>query len=362
MRVMEPNPPDSRRIMSTTSMVDIERFVLESVEEHPRDLVTFVAEAYGLTRQGVHRHIKKLVSRGLLTATGRTRARVYELQDLVDHRFTLAVEPRLEEDRVWREAVLPLLLPLSDNSSRISQYGFTEMLNNAKNHSEGTEIVVQIKRSAIDLEMWIHDDGIGVFRKIQRDLGLDDERHAILELAKGKLTTQPERHSGEGIFFTSRAFDHFYLSSQNLALLHEADTDDWLLDSTDSGPGTFVSMEISVDSDRSLKSIFDRFTGGEEEFGFSRTVVPVRLAQYGEENLVSRSQARRLLARFDRFRAVVLDFDGVQTIGQAFADEIFRVFTREHPEINLVRVRANSEVESMILRALSRSKEIQPTS
>lgn len=345
--------------MSTTPVVTRKRFILESVAEHPRDLVTFVAEAFGLSRQGAYRHVRKLVEEGLVTATGQTRARVYELRKIVDHRFTLAVDPQLEEDRVWRDAVLPMVLPLSENSTRIAQYGFTEMLNNAKNHSEGTEIVVTVQRSAIDLEMSILDDGVGIFRKIRRDLGLDDERHAILELAKGKLTTQPERHSGEGIFFTSRAFDQFILTSHTLALLHEADTADWLLEDTDFSPGTFVGMEIGVDSHRSLKSIFDRFASGEEEYGFTRTVVPVRLAQYGEENLVSRSQARRLLARFDRFREVVLDFDGVDTIGQAFADETFRVFAREHPEIHLARTRANSEVESMILRSLSRSHEIQ---
>ena len=53
------------------------------------------------------------------------------------------------------------------------------------------------------------------------------------------------------------------------------------------------------------------------------------------------------------FKTVVFDFDGVDTIGQAFADEIFRVFAKEHPEINLFHLKANKEVEQMIQRVQS---------
>ena len=73
------------------------------------------------------------------------------------------------------------------------------------------------------------------------------------------------------------------------------------------------------------------------------------LAQYGKEHLVSRSQARRVLTRFDQFREVFLDFRGVEFIGQAFADEIFRVFRLQHPDINITWMGAEKEVERMIL-------------
>ena len=59
----------------------------------------------------------------------------------------------------------------------------------------------------------------------------------------------------------------------------------------------------------------------------------MKLARYGNENLISRSQAKRLLARLEKFKIVMLDFEDVATIGRAFADEIFRVFTNNHPEI-----------------------------
>jgi hypothetical protein len=54
------------------------------------------------------------------------------------------------------------------------------------------------------------------------------------------------------------------------------------------------------------------------------------------------------LAGFDRFAEVILDFEGVPTIGQAFADEVFRVFRNQHPDVTLRYVRANDSVRRMI--------------
>jgi anti-sigma regulatory factor (Ser/Thr protein kinase) len=68
--------------------------------------------------------------------------------------------------------------------------------------------------------MVIWDHGIGIFNKIKNMLGLLDERHAVLELTKGKLTTDPRGHTGEGIFFTSRMFDTFYILSGEVFLSH----------------------------------------------------------------------------------------------------------------------------------------------
>jgi hypothetical protein len=74
-------------------------------------------------------------------------------------------------------------------------------------------------------------------------------------------------------------------------------------------------------------------------------------AQYGNDKLISRSQARRVVARVDLFKVVVFNFTSVPTIGQAFADEIFRVFAQQHPEIEIYASHANSEIKRMIERA-----------
>ncbi len=59
------------------------------------------------------------------------------------------------------------------------------------------------------------------------------------------------------------------------------------------------------------------------------------------------------MARCDRFKAATLDFEGIETIGHAFAGEVFRVFRKRHADVELQQVNANIEVERMVSRALS---------
>jgi len=77
----------------------------------------------------------------------------------------------------------------------------------------------------------------------------------------------------------------------------------------------------------------------------------MKMACYSDEQLISRSQAKRLIARFDRFKTVFLDFDGIQEIGQAFADELFRVYAEEHPAVKLIPQNMTDQIERMWLRA-----------
>jgi len=234
----------------------------------------------------------------------------------------------------------------------IWHHGVTEMFNNALDHSGGKHITVLVQKSAAITEMRIMDDGVGIFKKIQAALNLIDERHSVLELAKGKFTTDPKNHSGEGIFFTSRMFDSFDILSGGVYFSHQfGGPSDWILERDKPSHGTTVWMKLNNHTSRTTKKIFDQFTSGDEDFTFSKTIVPVKLAKYGDDNLISRSQAKRLLARIELFKTVILDFTEVPTIGQAFADEIFRVFATDHPGIELISSHANSEVKKMIDRA-----------
>ena len=331
----------------------VRRFILENVEEHPKDIVTFTSEALGISRQAVSKHIQHLIAKEILIAEGTTRNRIYGLRPIARKELIYSLQG-LREDVVWRNDIAPIFSDLPENVRQIWQYGFTEMLNNAIDHSSGSQVFVEINKTAITSEIAIVDDGEGIFKKIQKELNLDDERHSVLELAKGKLTTDPAHHTGEGIFFTSRMFDRFGISSGKTVFLR----DDKLLGgryycadgASVPSEGTVVHMKLANNTSRKMKQVFDSFTS-EDDYGFTKTIVPVRLAEYGDETLISRSQAKRLLARFDRFKTVVLDFEGVQTIGQAFADEVFRVFAKEHPDIVLVEINANPDVQQMINRA-----------
>lgn len=332
---------------------EIQNFILLQVENHPNDITTLTAKNFNISKQAVRKHIKKTITDGKIQASGATRNKHYKLNILVEHKIEFPINSSLAEDILWREHIRPKLEGIKPNIISICQYGFTEIVNNALEHSEGKTLSIYFERTAANIKIIISDNGVGIFNKISKMLDLDDKIYTILELSKGKLTTDPDHHTGEGIFFTSRVFDNFMIISENLLFAHMESNNDWLLEEQGNlYKGTSVHLKISVFSERSLKEVFDKYTD-EENYGFSRTHIPVTLARYGDENLISRSQAKRLLNRFERFKEIVLDFNGVEMIGQAFADELFRVFALEHPSTNISYINTNDQINFMISRAES---------
>ncbi len=323
---------------------------LELISADAHRVGTRLASEFGVSRQVANGYLQSLLRDELIDAAGSTRARVYRLKTLVaaDRAY-----PRegLQEDVVWREAFAPLLVDLPENVRDIWRYGVTEMINNAIDHSGSREVRVGLRKNALFVDAWVTDEGEGIFLKIQRALGLYDPREAILELAKGKLTTAPQNHSGEGIFFTSRMVDEFDIQSGHLHFRHDRRGPDVLAERSEDAPGTLVTMRLANESVRTIKSVFNEFADP-EDYTFDKTVVPLRLAQHEREKLVSRSQAKRVAHRFERFRHVVLDFEGVAEIGQAFADELFRVFGGGHPNVRLIPINTTTAVAEMIRRAV----------
>ena len=331
---------------------DVRKYIIDNVEKFPNEITRKTAEKFGITRQAVNKHLRRLTLEKCLIEEGETRSRVYKLAALSRWEKSFQIDG-LQEDIVWRESVAPALGELPVNVRSIWLHAFTEMFNNALDHSGGNAIFVQIQKTAATTEMFVIDNGVGIFRKIQRAMGLLDERHAVLELAKGKLTTDPSKHSGEGIFFTSRMFDDYAILSGGVSFSHAFGKDeDWILEKSPTD-GTAVYMKLNNHTARTAKRVFDQFSSKEDDYRFNKTVVPVKLAQYGNDQLVSRSQAKRLLARVELFRIVILDFKQVPEVGQAFADEIFRVFAARHPEIELHALHASSAVRRMIGRVKS---------
>jgi anti-sigma regulatory factor (Ser/Thr protein kinase) len=330
-------------------------WLLEAVKQDAGRIVSNAVEQFGLSRQTIHKHLTWLVDNDYLLAEGATRNRTYRLGE---HRVFQKTYPlaSIDEYSVHQRDFSFIFQGLPDNIAEICDYGFTEMVNNAIDHSEGTTVLIAAERTADVVNILVHDDGEGIFLRIARLLGLHDPRESLLELSKGKLTTDPENHTGEGIFFTSRVFDGFTISSGDLDYSHREESPvDFLLHADDAFKGTLVNMEIAANSHNDIGAIFDEYSSGPDEYRFERTVVPVRLALYEGERLVSRSQAKRILNRVERFRYVILDFEEVDTIGQSFADEVFRVFANRHPEIRIIATNETEQISRMINRALSAS-------
>lgn len=333
---------------------EIRRFILREVQGHPRDIAKLVSETYGITRQAASRYLRGLVEKGALVADGNTRERFYLLSTKTKG-WSLKIAEHADEELVWRTYVSPLLEGMQDNVVNICYFGFTEMFNNVIDHSEGDEAIVSVGLSARSVKFMVCDDGVGIFEKIKSRFGMADHRQAIFALTKGKFTTDPTHHTGQGIFFTSRLFDQFAILSEQLYFSHVSGEDDWLIEARDSTTkGTLVNMSIALDSERTTKEVFDRFADLESgDYEFSKTHVPMSLAKFGKDSLISRSQAKRVLAGFDQFKEVWLDFSGIDSVGQSFADEIFRVYANQHPDVRVIYSNACKDVESMIRRAIA---------
>lgn len=335
----------------STRQEEINNFIINNVEEHSNDIAKFTAQHFGISVQAVNSYIRKLLADNILISDGNTKARRYELRSDT-YSFVYELKPNISESNIWHNDI-EKYMPQKPNVRHICSYGFTEIFNNAIDHSQGTQIGVDIIVNPVNTTMLIYDNGVGIFRNIKNKFNLLNEREAILELSKGKLTTNKQKHSGEGIFFTSRAFDDFFIMSYGITFAHSEEAGGEIDILVDDRPntcnGTCVTMKIANDSNRVLTDVFDRFAG--EDYGFDKTVIPIQLARYGDDNLLSRSQAKRVLARANLFKSILFDFKDVPSIGQAFADEIFRVFASEHPDIELMYGNANRDVENMIKRA-----------
>jgi DNA-binding transcriptional ArsR family regulator len=329
---------------------DLRRSILNAIVLDGSNVAAKMAEQFGVSRQSASAWLAKLKREGIITSSGVGRGVRYHLATLTRVR-QVYTRDGLSEDGVWNGAIAPSLRDLPANVRDIWHYAVTEIVNNAIDHSSSEHITVDLLRDALNTTVYVADEGEGIFLKIQRALNLYDPREAILELAKGKLTTDPARHTGEGIFFSSKVMDAFDIRSGTLHFMR----DEWgaaiLLERSADTPGTLVLMRLANDSQRTLREVFDQFAAP-EEYTFAKTIVPVRLAQHESQKLVSRSQAKRLTMRFERFQTVVLDFSGVEEIGQAFADEVFRVFQQAHPATQLVPINMPTAVQNMVNRAL----------
>ena len=308
-----------------------------------------VARRARISRQMAHRHLAALVAEGQLLRDGAGRSVTYR------HAGTLPFvrrfrRPGLSEDRVWEDvrAGCSAVAALEGAGRSLFQYAFTEMVNNAIEHSRGREIEVRFDRAAAGgLAFEVLDDGVGLFKNLRRLLGFKSDLDALQQLSKGKLTTLPAGHTGEGIFFTSKAARRFEVHSGGLRWIVDNVIADTAVGAEAAHRGTRVRFEGEVQPRRSLAEVFAEYT---EDFALTKTRVVVKLFSIGVR-FISRSEARRVVSGLERFRTVIFDFKGVEEIGQGFADEVFRVWARAHPEISIETTGASTPVAFMIEHA-----------
>lgn len=317
-------------------------YILEKVAQGCKTLSKTVAENFEINQNTVHRYIDELLESGVLV---RKKRGEYQLTSVEKVFYLFRSEGDLRSDiAVYEQTLEPLVQSLPENVRSIWSYVFTEMINNAIDHSEAESVVVTVRQNSLDTSVSIYDDGVGIFKKIRDHFNLDSLEEALGELFKGKLTTDADNHSGEGIFFSSKMVDDFFIFSDgNLFAKNRFERTDLFKAERKAQAGTLVEMHLRNDSKKNCKEIFDQYST--VDGGFWKTKLPLK--NFFSSSPVSRSQAKRLCNRLEQFEEVELDFEGLDWMGQGFAHQLFVVFSREFPGVKLLPVHMSESVEKM---------------
>lgn len=333
--------------MARIDLNSLTQWITAAAVAHPTRLDCEVADRTGTSVRTARRALRVLIDTQWLVRSG-TRQKPRHAPGLmrqVVQRYPLA---GLQEDQPWADDFAPyFMLPAA--VQRMVQHAFCELLNNAIDHSGGTQVAVSLRQTASQVQLLVSDNGQGLFQRIAENFAIADPQLAMLELCKGKLTSQPQRHSGHGLFFTSKLADVFDLHANDTAFQRrDWEGPNWWPRAPLKQLGTSVYASFLLDTPRTLDALRRSHSVGGTGFGFDRTVVPMRLIASAVAGLESRAQARRIGARLDRFERAELDFSGVPDIGHAFADELFRVLAGDAALAELVPVNMAPRVQAMV--------------
>jgi anti-sigma regulatory factor (Ser/Thr protein kinase)/predicted transcriptional regulator len=339
--------------------MELRTIILNTIKKQGQVTTADIVGQTRLSRAYAQRFLKNLADEGVIVLMGKANQAHYIIpskkgtsieKPLRIHRIMRNKD--LAEDKVLRQIKeeSAIFQGVSDNVSSIVDYAFTEMLNNAIEHSTSEKIDVVIIKTATDIRFTVIDRGIGIFNNIMKIKRLRTKMEAIQDLLKGKETTAPDAHSGEGIFFTSKVADLLIIKSFEKKLFFDNVGQDIYIKDVQCVKGTKVDFVLGLKSKKKLADLFNKYT--DDSFQFSKTAVKVKL-YHQDVDYVSRSQARRMLAGLEKFKTVELDFKDIKTIGQAFADEIFRIWQSARKDVKFVVKNANENVMLMVKRAQS---------
>lgn len=339
--------------------MDIKKLILQRIDKNGKVTSKEIQDASGITRQSAHKYFKALREQGIIQKIGKTKSVKYirkdsnfNTQHSIHRTFT---NKNLLEDNIFQSLALELRLEnqVTPRANDIITYAFTELMNNAIEHSQSPKIRVRFQLKQYNAEFRIKDYGIGIFGHIKDHFDLLSERDAVQDLLKGKTTTDKTRHSGEGIFFSSKVADIMRIKSHRLALNFDNPSEEIYTQTIPYQEGTEIDFILSRNSKKSITEIFEQYSGEEFDYSFSKTKVTVALYTKRKQQFVSRSEAKRLLQGLDKFQRIILDFQGVKSIGQGFADQVFRIFLQQHPEIEIETRNTTDAVVAMIMHVKS---------
>ena len=227
-----------------------------------------------------------------------------------------------------------------------------ELLNNAIDHSGGSPVTVSMRQTPRHLQLLVSDDGCGLFERIGASFGIADPTLAMLELSKGKLTQparapqrprpvlhlapgrrvrparQPQRLPAPRLGRRALAGRHARCPQQRHLGLRRASR--W----TRRARSTRCCARHSLDgagyalrAHRGAAAAADR----RRSRAWSRAPRPGASPRGCRSSAAPRSTS-----------------PASPTIGHGFADELFRVFARAHPAVDLVPLNMAPRVRALV--------------
>jgi len=336
--------------MTRLSFDHLTLWISAAAREHSLDLAAHVEERTGASHRAVMSALRKLVDAQWLTREGTARRPIYAPGALrqVVRSYTLY---GLQEDLPWQRDFAPNF-DLPKHVMRMIQHGFTELVNNAIDHSGGSSVTVSLRQTPTHAQLLVSDDGCGVFNKICEAFDIADAQHAMLELSKGRLTSQPNQHTGRGLFFSSQLADVFDIHANGTAFQRRAwESTGWQPGRPLPRQGSSIYMSIARSTTRTLDQVLEAWSTDGTGIEFDQTTISLSLLAGPGQVLDSRAQARRVAARLPMFKRAEVSFAGIEDIGHGFADELFRVFARAHQQVELVPTNMNARIAALIKSA-----------
>ena len=332
------------------SSKQIKKFILDNLSHHEKDIIQAAINHFGISRQAIHKHMNNLIRAKKVIAHGNTKGRYYQLMPTVNYSKTIDINDKPPQE-ILKDFVSIHLKSLSGNIQEIIEFSIGALLNNIFDHANALKIYLKIFITHEQTHFIIADNGIGIFDHIRSGLNLKSTELAALELAKGDLTTDSNRYSGGELNTIIHLFDLVTIDSSGQSLKYSNYDDDWQIDYSVQQKGTRIHLQIESSSKRTCATIFDRILKREDK----KIRIPLNLLDISEYKIVnSRSQAKSALRNIQKFNKIEFDFNKIDLIGPAFADELVKNVKSRNKAASIEWINCNETVDLLMKRAVSR--------
>ena len=333
------------------SSKNIKSFILDNIPKHQKDIIQTTIHRFGISRQAIHKHMKRLIDEKKVIAHGTTKGRYYELIPYVNFNKNLEINQIISVEELIKDYVEPHIQGLPKNIFQIFEFSISALINNVLEHSNASKLYYKIFINHNEAHFILNDNGEGIFNNIKSKFKLPNVCFAALELTKGYVSTNPKIHSGEELYAVMNLFDFTKIDSSGRSLTFVNENTDWELKPSLQKKGSRFHLKISASSRRTCAEIFEKIFENEK----SRIRIPVGLLDISKYKVISsRSQAKNLLRNVENYKKIEFDFKKIDLIGPAFAEALVKDVKKFNQYADIKWVNTNNTVDLLMSRSLQR--------